>query len=131
MLKAISMIQAAKKEKAISTPVIVDLHPSRPDYRGVQVLGEPISLEADPTFVEIEKAGATISKHAEAHTVLDGFFLISGEIPRVTPYEIGIKNGIRFDSTSELWSPDPDIKDERFLMVNLKGLEFSKQYSEY
>lgn len=38
MLKAISMIQAAKKEESIPTPVIVDLHPSRPDYHSIQIL---------------------------------------------------------------------------------------------
>jgi 7,8-dihydropterin-6-yl-methyl-4-(beta-D-ribofuranosyl)aminobenzene 5'-phosphate synthase len=56
MLKVIDMINEAKKGSA--SAVEVDLHPARPDYRGMQPPGMPVvSLEADPTFQEIEKAG--------------------------------------------------------------------------
>ncbi|KAJ9217622.1 hypothetical protein DTO166G4_804 [Paecilomyces variotii] len=122
MLKAIQMISEAKKEKELSdTSVVVDLHPSRPDYRGIGIGDNIISLEADPTFEEIEKAGATVNKHSEAHTVLDDMFLISGEIPRVTPYEHGLKGAMRFDKEDGDWFSDEMIADERFLMCNLKG----------
>lgn len=40
MLKAVSMIQAAKGEK--DDPVHVDLHPDRPTYRGMQPPGAPV-----------------------------------------------------------------------------------------
>lgn len=123
MLKAIQMIREAKKEKELSdTSVVVDLHPSRPDYRGIGIGDNIISLEADPTFEEIEKAGATVNKHSEAHTVLDDMFLISGEIPRVTPYEHGLKGAMRFDKEDGDWFSDEMIADERFLMCNLKGM---------
>ena len=49
-------------------------------------------------------------------------FLISGEIPRVTPYEVGVRNGMRFSSATNSWSKDELILDERFLMCNIKGL---------
>lgn len=127
MLKAISMIQSAKAQKSVSTPVTVDLHPSRPDFRGIQILEESISLQADPSFQAIEENGGKVAKHSETHTVLDDFFLISGEIPRVTEYEIGLKHGIRFDKETKLWTPDEKILDERFLMVNLKGIDTSIQ----
>jgi 7,8-dihydropterin-6-yl-methyl-4-(beta-D-ribofuranosyl)aminobenzene 5'-phosphate synthase len=123
MLKAIRMIKEAKKEKGFnSTGVVVDLHPSRPDYRGIGIGDGIISLEADPTFEEIEQSGATVDKHDEAHTVLDDMFLISGEIPRITPYENGLKGAMRFDKEDGDWFSDEMIADERFLMCNLKGI---------
>jgi 7,8-dihydropterin-6-yl-methyl-4-(beta-D-ribofuranosyl)aminobenzene 5'-phosphate synthase len=48
-------------------------------------------------------------------------FLVSGEIPRVTEYETGVKNGIRFEKSTGKWEKDESIIDERFLMCNLKG----------
>ncbi|EAL92810.1 MBL fold metallo-hydrolase [Aspergillus fumigatus Af293] len=75
-----------------------------------------ISLQADPTFEEIEAAGAVVDKHDEAHTILDDFFLVSGEIPRQTAYENGLKGGMRFTHEDNDWFSDELIADERFLM---------------
>ena len=129
MLKAISMITAAKsKLQAGSSPpqnqpaVLVDLHPNRPTFRGF--LGPNnhiVSMEADPAFAEIEAAGGTVVKNTEAHTILDDMFLVSGEIPRVTPYETGLRRGIRFNPDTEVWEKDELVLDERFLMCNIAG----------
>jgi 7,8-dihydropterin-6-yl-methyl-4-(beta-D-ribofuranosyl)aminobenzene 5'-phosphate synthase len=119
MLRAIRLINEAKT--AQSSGLTVDLHPSRPDYRGMMA-PVPISLEADPTFAEISTAGGLISKNADAHTVLDNMFLISGMIPRVTPYENGLAKGIRFNSSTNSWEKDELIEDERLVMCNLKGM---------
>lgn len=122
MLRAVRLINQAKAAQASSPAgLTTDLHPARPEYRGIMA-AQPISLEADPTFEEIEAAGATVSKHAEPHSVLDDMFLISGMIPRVTPYEIGVVRGIRFHSSSNSWEKDEMIADERLLMCNLKGV---------
>jgi 7,8-dihydropterin-6-yl-methyl-4-(beta-D-ribofuranosyl)aminobenzene 5'-phosphate synthase len=83
---------------------------------------QPLSLEADPTFDEIEAAGATVAKNAEPHTILDDMFLVSGMIPRITPYEKGVIKGIRFHSSSNSWEKDELIADERLVMCNLKGV---------
>jgi 7,8-dihydropterin-6-yl-methyl-4-(beta-D-ribofuranosyl)aminobenzene 5'-phosphate synthase len=126
MLKAIQMIKAAQKRAHQSDPsqntdLTVDLHPSRPDYRGF-VLGEKIvSLEADPTFLEMETAGAALHTSDKVHTVLDDMFLISDEIPRRTAYETGLKYGMRYDAQDKEWVSDEKIADERFLMCNVKG----------
>ncbi|OXV07481.1 hypothetical protein Egran_04754 [Elaphomyces granulatus] len=47
-------------------------------------------------------------------------FLVSGEIPRVTPYEQGLHGALRFKSSDKEWFSDEKIEDERFLMCNLK-----------
>jgi 7,8-dihydropterin-6-yl-methyl-4-(beta-D-ribofuranosyl)aminobenzene 5'-phosphate synthase len=115
MLRAIKMIKEKRKD-----PLIVDLHPNRPDYRGFMAM-QPISLEADPTFTEIEQAGAVVKKNDQPHMVLDGMFLVSGEIPRVTLYEKGLQRGVRFNASTGTWESDELILDERFLMCNVKA----------
>jgi 7,8-dihydropterin-6-yl-methyl-4-(beta-D-ribofuranosyl)aminobenzene 5'-phosphate synthase len=136
MLRAIKLINAAKASLTEaekdpvrdSTPntkenkITVDLHPSRPDFRGVTLPTFQLSLEADPTFAEISDAGGKISLNSETHTVLDEFFLISGEIPRVTEYEMGLRRGARFVKEKGMWEKDELIEDERFVVCKLKGM---------
>lgn len=125
LLRAIRLINEAKAKAAkttnTNTNLTVDLHPDRPEYRGFCFGCKIISLEADPSFEEIERAGAVVDRHADAHTVLDDMFLISGMIPRVTPYETGLKGAVRYDSSTNDWLSDELIRDERLLMCNLKG----------
>lgn len=118
------MITDAKKKKTSgnASTTVVDLHPDRPDYRGMAIGQNIISLQADPTFEELEAAGGVVQKLADAHTVLDDFFFISGEIPRRTGYEHGLKGGMRFDAEEKDWFSDEGIADERFLMCRLKGM---------
>ncbi|KAJ5619854.1 hypothetical protein N7510_003838 [Penicillium lagena] len=120
MLKAISIING---QKAPSKPkVVVDLHPDRPAYRGVKSpTGGIISLEADPSFNAIEAAGAVLVKSDKVHSILDGTFLVSGEIPRVTDYETGMQRAVRFMPETKEWVTDMAITDERLVMCNLKG----------
>lgn len=130
--QAVRLINAAANERRsddkgedkskAKKKVVVDLHPDRPDFRGVQFPGRaPVSLEADPTFAELEAAGAVVDKHAEAHTVGDGFFWVSGEIPRATSYEGGIRGGVRYTTATGQWTPDPLIQEERLVACRLKG----------
>lgn len=124
MLEAIRMISVAKSNTDLPSKLTVDLHPDRPDYRGLATpSGDIVSLEADPTFDEIEAAGAVVVKNGAVHPVLEGFFLSSGAIPRRTAYELGIRGGLRFtrDGDSGTWGPDEAIADERLVMCNLKG----------
>jgi len=119
-LKAVRLINDARP--AIQPRVVVDAHPDRPDFRGMKPEGmNPVSLEADPSFEQITQAGATLEKSDSIHTVLDDMFLISGEIPRRTAYEDGLRGGVRFSKANGAWEPDELIKDERFVMCNLKG----------
>jgi 7,8-dihydropterin-6-yl-methyl-4-(beta-D-ribofuranosyl)aminobenzene 5'-phosphate synthase len=128
MLKAIQLINTAKEDFSKDpTKVIADLHPARPDFRGVTLPHFQMSLEADPTFAEISAAGGNVIKNDASHTILDAFFLVSGEIPRVTGYEKGIRRGARFVKEKGVWEKDELILDERFLMCKLKGVPFSSR----
>lgn len=115
------MINDAKEANGLPRDLIVDVHSNRPDFRGFAIGENIISLQADPSFEELEAAGATVKKQDDAHTVLDDFFLISGEIPRRTTYEAGLKYGMRFNRNDNEWTSDEVIADERFIMCNVKG----------
>ena len=124
MRQALKMIYAARKANDDRRPPVqVDLHPARPDYRGVQPPEQPVtSLEADPTFKEIELSGGAVTKLSQPHAILNGMFLTSGEIPRVTDYEHGLKFGVRFNTSDGKWEPDEKMADERLVMCKLKGM---------
>lgn len=116
------MIRDAKKAKGpAASGLVVDLHPDRPEYRGFMAGEAPFSLPADPSFEEIKNASATVEMSKETHIVLDNMFLISGEIPRLTSYENGIRHGVRYIGSENKWVKDELIMDERFLMCNVKG----------
>lgn len=116
----LSAIKLANRSRPNGNNVVVDVHPNRPAYRGV-MLQEPISLQADPTFEEIEAAGGKVEATSGQHTVLDDTFLISGEIPRLTEYEQGIPGGIRLDNPKGGWESDELITEERYVMCKIKG----------
>lgn len=121
LLRAVRMINDAKEAKGLPKDLIVDVHSNRPDFRGFAIGENIISLQADPSFEELEAAGAIVKKQDDAHTVLDDFFLISGEIPRRTTYEAGLKYGMRFNRNDNEWTSDEVIADERSIMCNVKG----------
>ncbi|KAG8864065.1 hypothetical protein FRB96_006938 [Tulasnella sp. 330] len=121
---------------ATATPVAVDLHPSRPIARGIapppydKVMAR---LNADPSFEEIEECGGTVSLHAEAHTISNGAVYVSGEIPRVTPFEQGLLGATRWVDASDpretvgptrnggKWVNEPHIMDERYVAIDVLG----------
>jgi len=121
MLKAIQMITEAKGSNNQTPEVQVDLHPDRPDFRGFKMGPKIISMQADPSFAEINAAGGVAKMREEGHTVLDDFFHISGYIPKVVGYEKGLENGMRYSQQTGKWEIDEAVTDERFLICNLRG----------
>ncbi|KAG0066729.1 hypothetical protein BGZ89_006966 [Linnemannia elongata] len=140
MLAAVERCQHAreqqKQQQQSASPVVVDLHPDRPDERGAcltrpsppgSTVSEPIEYVAwgkDPSFSALESAGGKVSKNAKAHTICDSFFGVSGTIPRKTTYETGIPNHVRWSESTKTWSAEQEIMDERYLVarVRSKGL---------
>jgi len=117
-----------RRSKEVGVTTVVDVHPNRPTARGIAPppSGNIIcQLPRDPTFEEIEAHGGTVEKHAEGHAVAGGTIWISGEIPRVTPFETGLIGGVRFtsneDGTAGNWSEEWDIMDERYAVVDVLG----------
>ena len=111
---------AAARSAAGSPPPVVDLHPDRPDQRGIQgPNGVFANLPPEPTFEAITAAGGVVETNADAHLIGGGLFLASGEIPRVTEYETGLIGHHSF--VDGVPHPDPLILDERFLAAEVEG----------
>ena len=101
-------------------PLVVDLHPDRPDQRGIQLPGGPmIMLPHEPTMAAIEGAGGEVVTNADAHLFGDGFFGSSGAIPRTTSYETGLPGHHSFYGDQGV--DDPLILDERLVVANVRG----------
>lgn len=118
--RAIELINRARAADSTLGKPVVDVHPDRPIFRGFNAGQFVASLEADPTFEELVKAGSKVVKEATPHAVLEDMFLVSGEVPRKTEYEIGFLRGVRFTEEGK-WVPDELIRDERFVVCKLRG----------
>jgi 7,8-dihydropterin-6-yl-methyl-4-(beta-D-ribofuranosyl)aminobenzene 5'-phosphate synthase len=111
---------AAARASCGRDPVVVDLHPDRPDQRGIQIpTGDLILLSPEPTFEAIAAAGGVVRKNAEDHPLCDGLLFGSGTIERVTEYERGLAGHMTFRGGAA--TPDPLIMDERFLAARVRG----------
>jgi len=111
---------AEARRRAGRPPLLVDVHPDRPDWRGMLTpLGTFAMLPPEPTLSEIESAGGQIAEHADVHAVAGGIFLSSGDIPRTTDYETGLP--VHHTWREGRAVPDPEIHDERFLTACVSG----------
>ncbi len=117
---AVAAITDARRRAGLETSVVLDLHPDRPDQRGMKMpWGTVVMLPEEPTLNELEQAGGRVASHADAHLIGAGFFLGSGEIPRITAYETGLEGHHTF--RGDIGGPDPLILDERFLAAEVRG----------
>jgi 7,8-dihydropterin-6-yl-methyl-4-(beta-D-ribofuranosyl)aminobenzene 5'-phosphate synthase len=115
-----AVVAAIASARGGAAPLLVDLHPDRPDQRGILLPSGTIALlPEEPTFASVSDAGGRIALHAEAHVVCEGFFFGSGQIDRVTSYETGLAGHHSFRGGRA--EPDPLILDERFLAARVRG----------
>jgi 7,8-dihydropterin-6-yl-methyl-4-(beta-D-ribofuranosyl)aminobenzene 5'-phosphate synthase len=113
-------IATARRGENLSEPLVVDLHPDRPDRRGVLLPTGPMALlQEEPTFEAIQAAGGRIETHDEAHVLCGGYFFGSGEIERSTSYETGLVGHHTFREGGIV--PDPLILDERYLAARVRA----------
>lgn len=119
-LPAVVAAVARARAAAGRAAPLVDLHPDRPDQRGLLLpSGLMVLLSPEPTFEALEQAGGRVVRSGEPHELGDGLFLGSGRIDRVTDYETGLAghHSIRGDRCE----PDPLILDERFVAARVRG----------
>lgn len=89
--------------------------------RGVKLNdGRIAPFEEVPSVEALAKSGGDVINREEERTLLDGFFYLSGEIPRLTSFEKGRIDHLCKDAQSSSWRPDPFLMDERYLAANLK-----------
>jgi 7,8-dihydropterin-6-yl-methyl-4-(beta-D-ribofuranosyl)aminobenzene 5'-phosphate synthase len=97
------------------------MHPGMFAERALQrPNGELLKFESVPTANALADAGANVLSTREPQFIADGAFYVSGEIPRVTPYETGFPGHVRRRADGQSWEADPLIMDERFVSVHVK-----------
>jgi len=117
--EVIAAITKARSAAGLPRP-IVDLHPNRPDQRGVLLpSGVMLMLPHEPTFEGIAQSGGETVTRDDPHPICGGFFFGSGAIDRVTSYETGLVGHHNF--RGEDGKPDPLIMDERFVAACVPG----------
>jgi 7,8-dihydropterin-6-yl-methyl-4-(beta-D-ribofuranosyl)aminobenzene 5'-phosphate synthase len=98
------------------------MHPGMFTERALQRSNvEFLTFESVPTASALTDAGANVLITREPQFVADGAFYVSGEIPRVTPYETGFPGHVRRSADGQSWEPDALIMDERFISVHVKN----------
>ena len=71
--------------------------------------------------VDLERRGASVVNSPDARVIMEQTFYLSGEIPRVTPYERGLPPHMRLAQDGVTWEPDPLILDERYAAAHVRG----------
>ena len=117
--EVIEAVSNARKVKGLPPPT-VNLHPKRPDQRGILLpTGIIVMLDAEPTLEDMKQAGGEIVTYDTPHSICGGFFFGSGEIERKTEYETGLAGHHSFYGDEGVL--DPLILDERYIGAVVKG----------
>jgi 7,8-dihydropterin-6-yl-methyl-4-(beta-D-ribofuranosyl)aminobenzene 5'-phosphate synthase len=78
-------------------------------------------MEDVPSLEALHAHGARVVNTTEPQLVLEGMAYVSGEIPRVSGFERGLKGQHRRTLDGQGWELDELIMDERFVAVNVAG----------
>lgn len=82
--------------------------------------GNCLPMKEVPRPAELAAAGADVVVSPQARLLGGDCFYLSGEVPRVTPYEKGLPGHMARSGDGTSWEPDPWLRDERYLAVNVK-----------
>jgi 7,8-dihydropterin-6-yl-methyl-4-(beta-D-ribofuranosyl)aminobenzene 5'-phosphate synthase len=97
------------------------VHPGMFAQRAVQrPTGEMAVHEPVPDPTLLAEAGAVVVNTREPQSLCGGAFWLSGEIPRRTPYEVGLPGHMRRAADGKSWEPDPLLMDERFVSARVR-----------
>jgi 7,8-dihydropterin-6-yl-methyl-4-(beta-D-ribofuranosyl)aminobenzene 5'-phosphate synthase len=117
LTRALEMIRQANGGKDV--PVL--LHPMMFGLRAFKTpSGEFNQMEPVPLPDVLAGHGAQPVVTRDEQSPLDDCFYVSGEIPRVTPFEKGLPGQHRLSSDGT-WVLDEIMPDERYVAVNIAG----------
>lgn len=118
MLRALQMIR--DRNGAAEVPYYA--HPDMFRTRAVRFGTGALRLMEDVPGVDALTAhGAGVIETREPQLLFDGMAYVSGEIPRVTSFEGGLKGQHRRTLDGSGWELDELTMDERFVAVNVRG----------
>jgi len=83
--------------------------------------GDVIPFRDPPSPDRLRQLGARLHLDDQARLLAGGVAYLSGEVPRVTPYEVGLPGHVAQTRAGAEWRDDPLILDERWLAVHLRG----------
>jgi 7,8-dihydropterin-6-yl-methyl-4-(beta-D-ribofuranosyl)aminobenzene 5'-phosphate synthase len=117
MPRALQMI--TQQNGGRSVPVY--MHPDMFALRATRAKdGAMLAMEKVPGVDVLVGNGGDVVVTRDEQLLLDGSFHISGEIPRVTPFERGMPGQHRQMSDGS-WILDELLPDERFVSINVAG----------
>lgn len=117
MLRALDLMRSAK---AGERPYYA--HPGMYRTRAMKMSdGRMREMDDVPGPQALAARGARVVNATEPQLILEDMVWISGEIPRVTPFEQGLPGQHRRTEDGLGWEPDPLLTDERFVAVNVAG----------
>jgi 7,8-dihydropterin-6-yl-methyl-4-(beta-D-ribofuranosyl)aminobenzene 5'-phosphate synthase len=97
-------------------------HPGMFRSRGMRLANGDVRLMDDvPSVADLTAQGADVVVTTEPQVLLSDMFYVSGEIPRVTPFEPGLPGQVRRTADGQGWEPDTLILDERWLALHVAG----------
>ncbi len=118
MKLALQRIRAGNGGRAVPFHV----HPGMFHQRGMKLPdGSVRQMDDVPSASDLAGLGAEIVSTTEPQRLLDGLFHVSGEIPRVTPFERGLPGQVRRTAPDASWESDELLMDERWIAVAVKG----------
>jgi len=118
MVEAVRQVAAANGGRRVECHVNPGMFVTRASlHHGA----EPLPQKPVPGAEELADAGAAVVNQPDTRLLLDDFFFLSGEIPRVTPYERGLPGQVKRTADGNSWEPDPWIMDERYVAAHVKG----------
>ncbi len=85
-----------------------------------QANGSMRLLEDVPSIDQMTALGARVVNATGPQLLAGNTVYLSGEIPRVTPFERGLPGQHRKTADGSDWEPDELVSDERFLAMNVK-----------
>ena len=117
LLEAVQRVRAARGDTSFECHVNDGMFVPRANSYSD---GSYVPYEELPSVAALREAGATVVCGPQARTMLADTVFLSGEIPRVTPYERGLPGHARRTAGGG-WEPDPWLMDERYVAFNVKG----------
>ncbi len=117
MLAALDGISGANGGRAVP----VHVNPGMFETRAVRLAdGTIVPFKDIPDADALARHGAEVVNSGGPRLLLEDTFFLSGDIPRLTPYEKGFPAHLSRSGDGAAWEPDPWIRDERFLAVRVR-----------
>lgn len=103
-------------------PVPCHVNPGMFLERGARLTtGQIAPFQQVPSPEALAAHGAQVVNSGDSQWLLEDCFYLSGEIPRVSPFEKGRPDHVCRRGADQPWEPDPLILDERYVAANVQG----------